>query len=167
VKRGVYTLFALSPLFYISLFIGALISPAIRTFPDTNETPEQVFIGGFMLVSLLAYIWDIWTNAGMPKTKRALWTAVMFRGTGLPFPFVSGTTCAVLDLTMVINPRLTPRSSGLSPAAGYWRPSGAVTPRHQRVAVGRPARPLRPGIRLACDPHGHGHESLLSVSSGR
>ena len=116
-ERG-YTLFALSPLFYISLFIGALISPAIRTFPDTNETPEQVFIGGFMLVSLLAYIWDIWTNARMPKTKRALWTAVMFRGTGLPFPFVSGTTFAVLDLTMVINPRLTPHSSGPSPAAG-------------------------------------------------
>jgi hypothetical protein len=62
---------------------------------------------------------------------------------------------------------LTPRSSGPSPAAGYRRPSGAVTPRHQRVEVGPPARPLRPGVRLAYDPHGHGHESLLSVSSVR
>ncbi len=40
----------------------------------------------------------------------------------------------------------------------YGRPAGVVTPRHQRVAVGRP-------FSLAATPFGHGHESLLSVSS--
>lgn len=86
-KKTVYTLFALSPVLYIGLFIWAQISPQIRAFLDINESLGQVFFGSYLLISLLAYFWDIWNNPRMPRIKRTLWTAVMFLGNWFAIPF--------------------------------------------------------------------------------
>ncbi len=86
-KKVAYTVFASSPFLAVGLFLGSMNSPEFARLLDAMSTLTQALIGGFFLVALLAYFWDVWNSPRMPRSKRALWTAVLFLGNWYALPF--------------------------------------------------------------------------------